>query len=212
MAKFLRFLAWTTLIVAALVGAARLTVIRFWKVPVGDPYLEASLAPSLRGGDWLVLWRGTEPSDGHLVLCPEPKASGRDVVARVVGEAGDHLKLGETDLLVNGRPFETEGKCAPFTVRHPGTGQSFTQSCRNEAIGNWNHLRGERLSELPAPGTADLVVPPGQVFLISDNRQFPWDSRDFGLVPRDTCHETVIFRLISQDGFFDVTNRLTLIH
>jgi hypothetical protein len=46
---------------------------------------------------------------------------------------------------------------------------------------------------------------------VSDNRQFPWDSREFGAVPRATCTEAVVFRLVSKDGFFDVANRFTLI-
>ena len=62
MSKFLRYLGWTLFIAGAVIGLARLTVIRWWQVPLGDPYLEASLAPSLQGGDWVLLWRGTAPS------------------------------------------------------------------------------------------------------------------------------------------------------
>ena len=82
MSRFLRYVGWTLLIVAALIGILRLTVIRWWQVPVGDPYLEASVAPSVRGGDWLILWRGSAPTAGKLVLCPEPKAAGRSVIGR----------------------------------------------------------------------------------------------------------------------------------
>ena len=211
MAKLLRFLAWTSLIVAASIGLLRLTVIRWWRVPLGDPYLEASIAPSLRGGDWILLWRGTEPRAGDLILCPEPKAPNRDVIGRIVGEANDHVKLSADGLRVNRRSFETESYCDRFSVRDPSTGQQVEQNCRAETVGNSKHLFGDRLAELTAPGAVELDVPSGQVFLVSDNRQFPWDSRDFGPVVRDTCLETVIFRLISKDGFFDVANRLMLI-
>src|SRR4051812_29570480 len=64
MSKFLRYLAWTLIIIGGLIGILRLTVIRWWRVPLGDPYLEASIAPNLRGGDWLILWRGTAPIEG----------------------------------------------------------------------------------------------------------------------------------------------------
>jgi len=109
MSKFLRFSAWTLVIVGAIIGIARLTVIRWWQVPLGDPYLEASLAPTLRGGDWIILWRGSAPIEGALVLCPEPKASGRVVIARLLGEARDHVKV-NSNLLVNERAFETESE------------------------------------------------------------------------------------------------------
>ena len=84
MSKILRYLAWALIIVGAIIGLLRLTVIRWWQVPVGDPYLEASLAPSLRGGDWVLLWRGSAPIAGNLVLCPEPKTAGRAVIGRIL--------------------------------------------------------------------------------------------------------------------------------
>jgi len=211
MSKFLRYLAWTLVIVGGLVGLLRLTVIRWWQVPVGDPYLEASLAPSLRGGDWLILWRGSAPIEGNLVLCPEPKAAGRYTIGRIVGESSDQIKVTGEGVLVNGHDFETESDCDSFTVRDPSNGNETRQGCRREVIGSRTHLRGGTIASLPKPAEAEATVPSGQVYLISDNRQFPWDSREFGPVERSTCVETVIFRLVSKDGFFDVPNRLTLI-
>ena len=211
MSRFLRYVGWTLLIVAAIVGILRLTVIRWWRVPVGDPYLEASVAPSLRGGDWLILWRGSAPTGGKLVLCPEPKAAGRYVIGRIIGENGDHVKVANGGVLVNGRAFETESNCDSFTVRDPSTGQDTQQGCAREVIGDRTHLRGEPHPNLPKPSDAEADVSGGQVFLVSDNRQFPWDSREFGPVERSTCVETVVFRLVSKAGFFDVPNRLTLI-
>ena len=210
MSKFLRFSAWTLVIVGAIIGIARLTVIRWWQVPLGDPYLEASLAPTLRGGDWVILWRGSAPIEGALVLCPEPKAAGRVVIARLLGEAGDHIKV-SSELLVNARGFETESGCDGFAVTDPGTKQELKQACRREVSGSRTHLRGEPIATLSVPREADMDVPQGRVFLVSDNRQFPWDSREFGPVERSTCMETVVFRLVSKEGFFDVANRLTLI-
>lgn len=211
MSKFLRYFAWTLLIVGGIVGIARLTVIRWWHVPVGDPYLEASLAPTVRSGDWLILWRGTVPRDGSLVLCPEPKAGGRYTIGRIVGEQSDHVKVTSEGVLVNGHRFESEDGCDAFSVRDPATGQETQQGCRIEIIGSWRHLRGVAIPTLPKPSESELDVPSGHVYLLSDNRQFPWDSREFGPVERSTCVETVVFRLVSKDGFFDVANRLTLI-
>jgi signal peptidase I len=210
MSKFLRFVAWTLLIVGGIVGVLRLTVIRWWRVPMGDPYLEASLAPTLRGGDWLILWRGSAPIEGNLVLCPEPKATDRQVIARILGEGGDSVKVKDT-VLVNGRSFDTESGCDSFSVRDPDAHEEARQACRREVVGSRTHLRGELVASLPKPKEAELQVPSGHVFLVSDNRQFPWDSREFGPVERSTCTETVVFRLVSKDGFFDVPNRLTLI-
>lgn len=196
---------------AALIGLLRLTVIRWWQIPTGDPYLEASLAPTLRGGDWIILWRATAPLEGNLVLCPEPKTPTRPVIGRIVAESNDHVELGARGLLVNQHAFETEGSCDKFSVVDPATRKLVEQSCRREVVGSQTHARGELNPEFAVPAEAALDVPPGFVFLVSDNRQFPWDSREFGVVPRDTCRETVLFRVIGKNGFFDVANRFTLI-
>ena len=211
MSRLLRFIAWTLVIVGALIGLLRLTVIRWWRVPTGDPYLEASVAPTLRGGDWVILWRGTPPLEGDLVLCPEPRAQGRMVVARIVAEANDHVTVDRDTLFVNQRQFDTERGCDPFTTLEPKSGEAVVQGCRGETVGGKTHFRGEPRPNLPPPTQAESDVPSGQVFLVSDNRQFPWDSREFGTVPRDTCLEAIVYRLVSKDGFFDVANRLTLI-
>lgn len=211
MSKILRFVVWTLIIGGGLVGLLRLTVIRWWQVPLGDPYLEASIAPTLRGGDWILLWRATAPVEGNLVLCPEPKAPQRQVIGRIVAEASDHVQVVGESAIVNQRPLETESGCDKFTTKAPATGLDTEQACRREVVGGGTHLRGELNATLPPPADVTADVPPGNVYLLSDNRQFPWDSREFGVVPRATCTETIVFRLLSKDGFFDVPNRLTLI-
>ena len=211
MSKFLRFVAWTLFIAGTVIGLSRLTMIRWWQVPLGDPYLEASIAPTLRGGDWVILWRATAPGAGKLVLCPEPKAPQRQVIGRLMGVPSDHVELAGGRLTVNRQALETEGGCDAFRVNDPGTGQEVQLSCHREIVDGGTHLRGESQEALPKPKDASVDVPTDEVFLVSDNRQFPWDSREFGTVQRDTCGETVVFRLLSKDGFFDVANRFTLI-
>ena len=211
MAKFLRFLAWALLISAGFVGVLRATAIRWWQVPVGDPYFDASIEPTLHGGDWLILWRVTAPGVGDLALCPEPKTS-RPVIGRIVGMPGQHIKLVRAALFIDQKPVDSESQCDKFTARDPASGLDVPQGCSNEVVAEKTHMIGLVTDNLAKPADADLDVPAGQVFLASDNRQFPWDSRDFGTVERTTCAETVVFRLVSKGGFFDVANRLSLIH
>jgi len=211
MSKILRVVVWTLIIGGGLVGLLRLTVIRWWQVPVGDPYLEASISPTLQGGDWVILWRATAPGEGNLVLCPEPNAPQRQVIARIVAESNDHVQLVGGTAIVNQHSLETEGSCDKFTAKAPATGLDAEQTCRREIVGSVTHVRGELNPALPHPTDAVADVPPGNVYLVSDNRQFPWDSREFGVVPRASCTETIVFRLLSKDGFFDVAHRLTLI-
>ena len=73
MRAFGRVAMWAVISIVAVVVLFRLTALRWWKVPADDPYLVASVAPTLRAGDWVLLWRLTPPSPGSLTLCPEPK-------------------------------------------------------------------------------------------------------------------------------------------
>ena len=211
MAKFLRYLAWTAAILGVLIGVLRLTVIRWWQVPSGDPYLDSSISPTLHGGDWVISWRGSMPKDGDLTMCLEPKAN-RPVIGRIVGLQGEHVKMDHDMLVLNDKAAENDTSCDAFKSRDPATGLELKQPCSVEVVADKGHLLGAMGSNTSAqPASADVTVTEGQAFLASDNRLFPWDSRDFGLVDRSTCSETIVFRLVSKDGFFDVANRLSLI-
>lgn len=210
MAKFLRYLAWTLATLGLLVGALRATVLRWWQVPTGDPYLDASINPTLHGGDWVISWRGSAPKDGDLTACAEPKTS-RLVIGRMVGLAGEHVKMIREALIVNGKPAENLTSCDAFVSHDPATGLEVKQGCSEETVAGKTHLMGMLGANGAKPATADVDVTPDLAFLASDNRLFPWDSRDFGLVERSTCSETIVFRLVSSGGFFDVANRFSLI-
>ncbi len=211
MRKMFRFLFWVALVIGAIIGVLRLTAIRWWRVPSDDKYLTASISPSVRGGDLILMWRLTRPGFGDLVLCPEPGHPERVVIGRLVGEAGDKLEVTGAAITVNGKRIGTEGRCAhsPFKESSPDTGSEVEQFCSIEEVGGGVHERGEISStEMSAPHDAKTdEVPQGQVWLVSDNRQFPYDSRDYGPVERATCKETVFFRLVGSGGFFDSSTR-----
>lgn len=213
MRKLVRFLVWTVVIVGAIIGLARLTAVRWWRIPTNDPYLEASVSPTLRGGDLILLWRLTAPEFGDLVLCPEPGAPERVVVGRIVAEGNDRITVKGTGFTVNDKSAEAERACTPktFETDHPGTGEPVEQFCQIETIRGTSHMRGSIPGSHPAPSTVSQEVPPGNVFLLSDNRLFPYDSRDYGSVPLDSCKETVFFRLVGIKGYLDGETRFTFI-
>jgi len=199
---------WSLISLGFIAGVLRATAIRWWHVPNDDPYLEASIAPSLRGGDWVLLWRMTPPALGALVLCPEPKHPERVVIGRMVGEERSTVRVEGSRIFVNERIQATEGRCTDdrFKVTPPGGGPELEQRCSMEVTSGLLHQRGD------AEATADLAayeveLKTGQVALVSDNRRFPYDSRDYGAVERDACQETIFFRLFGAGGFFDASSR-----
>lgn len=211
MRGFWRFLFWSALVVAVLVGFARAVAIRWWRVPSEDPWLEASITPTLQGGDWILLWRLTRPHSGDLVLCPEPKHPERVVIGRIAAVAGEALEIQGDQLKLNRRRVATESSCYEdtFTAIDPQTRTHVEQRCEMEELGARLHMRGNRVREAEPP--TSVTVENDHVYLVSDNRQLSYDSRDYGPVERATCTEKVFFRLVSKDGFKDVKSRLTFI-
>jgi signal peptidase I len=213
MGKLLRLLFWIALLFAVLVGAARLVAIRWWRVPSDDPVLEASIAPTLRGGDWVLLWRATPPSFGSLVVCPDPEDPARVVIGRIAAEQGDRLTI-ECDVLrVNDHVAHSETACAEskFRIQDPNTGSDVDQYCDIEELAGLTHMRGTCGGIKTAPEPSTREVGEGKVFLVSDNRAYPYDSRAYGPIDRATCKESIFFRVVSRRGFMDVQNRFTYI-
>jgi signal peptidase I len=207
-----RWLLWTLIGFAVVVGSLRAVALRWWKVPEGDPWLEASVAPTLRGGDWVLAWRLTAPSLGSLVLCPEPKHTERLTVGRLIGDKGDQVKVEGTRISVNERLFRSEGGCAEehFKVDAPEGPKGVEQRCSIEVAHGLIHMRGEAEETAERP-VYEQQVQSGEALLISDNRRYPYDSRDFGPVVRTTCKETIVFRIVGKTGFFDATTRFQYI-
>lgn len=214
--SFIRVLGFTIVVVGALVLGLRLTCLRWWQVPEDDAELAASIAPTLSPGDWVILWRGTVPGFGDLVLCPDPEDPSEVFIGRIAAEGGDRLQISEMGMLtVNNSRIRSERACETpkFTIEHPRTGAEVEQRCDIEALGGVHHQR----ALVPTPKTplkplsVTRDVDAGSVYLISDNRLFPFDSRDFGPLPKASCKEAFLFRLVSRLGFSHVKTRLSWI-
>ncbi len=215
MRAFGKFLLWAAVVMGVVVGLARLTALRWWQLPDNDPILTTSVSPTLFAGDWVILWRLTKPSYGDLVACDDPKNPGEVVIGRIVGEANDQVKVQGQDLWVNQGLVRSERACTQgtFKAEDPNTGREVEQQCTEVDLGGQLHMRGNISEQRSQSSTlvTEMKLGEGQVFLLSDNRLYPFDSRRYGAVERETCRESVLFRLVSRDGWSDVDHRLTWI-
>jgi signal peptidase I len=211
--KIYRTLGWLLLICALLVGAARAVAIRWWQVPPNDLELGASVGPSLRAGDWVLLWRLTRPGVGDLVVCPDPDDPGNVVIGRIAAQAFDEVVLNGQHVLINGVEPDEEYNCTElhFSFQDPDTLKEETVACGMENLADKVHMRAKS-ADRRQRRKFKKKVESGRVFLLSDNRPYPFDSRHYGTVERHTCKETIFFRLSSKAGFFDAANRLEYIH
>jgi signal peptidase I len=207
--KLVKFVLWTAGIVAILLVIARFAGLRFWTVPK-DPFLSAAVAPTLAGGDVVIVLTTGTRGFGDLVRCPDPEDPQRWVVGRIYGLAGDKVSVLGTPV-VNGKRYGTMDSCTESTAEYPDpkSGAKQVIHCsRVEMAGGWHKVG---LGQGTVDTTEEKVVGAGRFFLLSDNRVDHDDSRDFGSVMADTCSDRILFRLWGDAGLADSKTRFEYI-
>lgn len=130
-------------------------VIQAFKIPSG------SMLQTLQVGDHILvnkfLYWFTDPQHGDIIVFKYPQDEGRDFIKRVVALPGDKLEIRAKQLYINDKPL-TEPYAIhldPATLENPGS---------------------------PRDGFGPIVVAPGQLFMMGDNRDYSMDSRFWGFL------------------------------
>lgn len=210
MRKFLKFLLWVVGALSFVIIVLRLTVFDYWTIP-DDQVLDASIRPSLSAGDLVVISTVGSRVFGDLVRCTDPEDAQRYVVGRIVGMPGDKIEVRNPDVIVNGKKYNAVDACKEDVamVPHPTSGSPVKLGCgRVEMAGGWHF----RLSGPSAESPTQHTVGEGRVYLLSDDRSFHDDSRDFGAIPIESCTGVILFRIWGKGGFSDESGRFSYIH
>jgi len=218
MKPWVRWTLWILLIGGAVFGVLRYFFIDFHIVPdVPSEPLYWANSPNLEPGDYVLVWRGGKPHIGDVVRCPDPVAGPdgqpRWLVARVAGIAGDKIEFADGQLRINGFKVTTAAcQQPPRKVIDPAGGE-VDLNCWAEEIGGSKHdVQMAPNTPLTIP---EVVVGPGKVYLLSDNRSQPWsrDSRDaeVGQIDADQCKQRLLVRLVSKSGWKDSDRRMTFL-
>ncbi len=198
MRTLVRIILWVLGIASVVCIALYYTLLEPWTVPVDDPQLAVSLLPTMAAGDAVLLSRSVSAQPGQLVRCSDPDAPGRFVIGRVLAKTGSNIQIKGGLATVDRRspPSPTRCDTPTMSVRNPGTGEDIDLDCANEELGGGYHemLRGKTVEK-----DTDITPLTGATFIISDNRVYHLDSRDFGVVNTSTCQH-ILFRLWSADG------------
>lgn len=122
-----------------------------------------------------------EPQRGDVVVFRFPQDPKVDYIKRVIGVPGDRVGYYDKVLFVNGQRMAQE---VDGTYTGVGAGAVMTGAqLRTEQLGDLRHNILVRLGQPTVEG--EFVVPPGQYFVMGDNRDNSNNSRYWGTVPEE---------------------------
>lgn len=194
----------TILISVLLALFVRSFIMTAYKVPTG------SMQPTLKAGDFIfsyrmayglkVPWSSTMvsakvPERGDVVVFSYSNQPETRYVKRVIGLPGDKIQILSGKLFINETPldYELESPARPEDNPSP---ESFDIYLERD-LGA--HRRVIFQKDREAQNFGPLVVPPGEIFLLGDNRDASDDSRYWGTVPIDQIYGKVLFVWLSLD-------------
>ena len=146
---------------------------------IGD-YLLVDKLHFSAGGIWGHILPYSDIHRGEIVVFHYPVEPRQHFVKRVIGVPGDRVRMAGKQVWINGVPV----KEAYVIYKSPAQDAYHSRFPNSSLValgveGNW----WEQMRGLESNG--ELLVPPGQYFVLGDNRDQSYDSRYWGFVPRE---------------------------
>ena len=175
---------WTITIVLLLFGTTNL--VQAFVIPtgsmedtllIGDHLLVDKLAYAPSGPVSKFVLPYSEPKRGDIIVFRYPVDIKQTFVKRCIGVPGDHIRLENKNLVLNGHPVNE-----PYVYHKSELIDSYRDNFPAEPNTYMADPAHDMLSNHVVNG--EVVVPAGYYFAMGDNRDSSLDSRYWGFVPR----------------------------
>jgi signal peptidase I len=184
-------LEWSVNIVILLFGTT--TLVQAFIVPtpsmdttvrVGDHLLVDKLSYAPSGPISRLLLPYTEPKRGDIIVFRYPLDINQNYVKRVIGVPGDHIRLENKAVYLNGRKLdEPYVKLDEPPYPQPDAAKHYRDYFPAEPwVGPYERAQEMLVNHVV---NGEIVVPPDNFFAMGDNRLNSADSRYWGFVPRE---------------------------
>lgn len=134
----------------------------------------ASMEPSFYNRDYLIVdeisYRFSDPQRGDVIVFHYPFDPRKRFIKRIIGLPGETVKI-------------DNGKVEIFNDKFPN----------GKVLNESSYLSGNTYT----PGDLKVTLSPNQYFVMGDNRDFSFDSREWGPLERKYIIGKVRFRLFS---------------
>ena len=156
-------------------------------VMVGDHMIVDKLAYAPAGSFSRLFLPYTEVRRGDIIVFRYPVDIRQNYVKRVIGIPGDHIRIVDKAVHVNGialnEPYTQHMYPGPEPYRDNFPSEPPTEMYRRMTDGSVMLERARKMLAYAENG--ELVIPPEFYFAMGDNRDNSLDSRYWGLVPRE---------------------------
>jgi signal peptidase I len=176
---------WTVTILLLLFGMT--TLVQAFVIPtgsmedtllIGDHLLVDKMAYAPSGPISKHLLPYEEPKRGDIIVFRYPIDIKQTFVKRVIGVPGDHLRLENKQVYLNGVKLNE-----PYKYNKTDYVDSYRDNFPSEPNVHLPPRADDMLANHVVNG--EVVVPPNSYFAMGDNRDSSLDSRYWGFVPRD---------------------------
>jgi signal peptidase I len=151
------------------------------KYSYGYSHFSLPLSPPLFSGR---VPGGLTPQRGDVVVFRLPRDTSVDYIKRVIGLPGDKIQVIDGLVSINGTPIKRE-PAPPFVEAEEGTHDAPVKRWKETLPNGVSYYTLDLVDNGFADNTQVYTVPPGEYFMMGDNRDNSTDSRfsQVGTVP-----------------------------